>query len=96
MKILFAVPYIEVEYGWGEHSEGYKVFDNLEQCINTTQEESMNGNFPSGGGGYFGPERYFGPVRPLHYYETPDEIPGPFPKFVDKIKFKSNSIRIGS
>lgn len=89
MKILFAVPYIEVEYSWGEHPEGYKVFDNLEQCINTTQEESMNGNYPSGDG-------YFGPVRPLHYYETPDEIPGPFPKSVDKIKFKSNPIRIGS
>ena len=89
MKILFAVPYIEIEYGWGEHSEGYKVFDNLEQCINTTQEESTNGNYSNGDG-------YFGPVRPLHYYETPDEIPGPFPKFVDKIKFKSNPIRIGS
>lgn len=89
MKILFAVPYIEVEYSWGEHPEGYKVFDNLEQCINTVQEESMNGNYPSGDG-------YFGPVRPLHYYETPDEISGPFPKSVDKIKFKSNPIRIGS
>ena len=87
MKTLFAVPWIEIEYGWGEHDEGYKVFDNLEKCIESTKESSANGNYESGGG-------YCGPERPLHYYETPDEIEGKFPTFVKDLKFKSNSISI--
>jgi len=87
MKTLFAVQWIEIEYGWGERYEGYKVFDNLDECISSTKESSANGNYESGGG-------YFGPERPLHYYETPDEIEGKFPQFVDELKFKSNSISI--
>jgi len=87
MKTLFAVPWIEIEYGWGDRPEGYKVFDNIDECIASTKESSANGNYKSGGG-------YFGPERPLHYFETPDEIEGPFPKFVDKIKFKSKSTYI--
>ena len=81
MKTLYAVPWIEVEYGWGERPEGYKIFEDLEECIKSSKESSENGNYK---GGYCGPE------RPLYYYETPDEIVGSFPKFVKSIKYKSN------
>lgn len=87
MKVLYAVPWIEVEYNWGERPEGYQIYDDLERCINETRKSSANGNYSSGDG-------YFGPERPLHYFETADEIPGPFPKFVNKIKFKSDPISI--
>lgn len=83
MKILYAVPWIEVEYGWGDRPEGYKIFDDLETCISSTKESSANGNYESGNG-------YFGPFRPLGYYEIVDEINGPFPKFVNKIEFKKD------
>lgn len=85
MKTLFAVPWIEVEYGWGERFEGYKVFKTIEECIKQTKEDSLNGGYEGG---------YIGPVRPLYYYETPDEIEGPFPKFVQKLTFKTNKIYI--
>jgi len=84
MKTLFAVPWIESEAGWGAKPVGYKVFDNLEECKNSTVESSN-----SSGGDY-----YIGPERPLHYYETPDEIEGPFPKFVGRIRFKGPAIYI--
>ena len=81
-KVLYLVPWIEVEYGWGDRPEGYKVFDNLEECIKDTKEKSNNGNYE---GGYFGPE------RPLMYCESPyneellDQV------FIKKLpKFKSN------
>lgn len=80
MKTLFAVPWIEVEYGWGDRPEGYKVFESEEECIKQTKEDSFKGNYEGG---------YFGPVRPLYYYETPDEIEGTFPCFVKELKFKS-------
>lgn len=81
MKTLFAVPWIEVEYGWGDRPEGYKVFDSLEECLSSSKKSSAEGNYEGG---------YFGPLRPMYYYETPDEIEGPFPKFVDEITFKSS------
>jgi len=84
-KILFAVEWIEVEYGWGDRPEGYLVFDNLNKCIEDTKESSKTGNYEGG---------YMGPVRPLGYYETTDLIEGPFPKFVKEIKFKSKFNRI--
>lgn len=87
MTILYAVPWIEVEYGWGERPEGYKIFDNLEECISSTKESSKTGNYESGGG-------YCGPERPLYYYETTDQIEGSFPKFIKNIKFTSNPILI--
>ncbi len=87
MKTLFAVPWIEVEYGWGDRPEGFKVFDNLEECISSSKESSATGNYESGGG-------YFGPERPLHYYEIPDETPDgvevKYPTWMDKLKFKSD------
>lgn len=88
MKTLFAVPWIEVEYGWGDRPEGFKVFESEEQCIEQTKKDSDNGNYDGG---------YCGPVRPSHYYETPDEIEGPFPKFVKDLKYKSepNYIKFG-
>lgn len=85
MKVLFAVPYLEIEYGWGERDHDYKVYDNLEECIEATKKASANGNYP---GGYYGPE------RPLHYYETPDEIQGTFPQHVKKLNFTGQLIYI--
>ena len=85
MKTLFAVPWVDVEFGWGSKPDGFKVFDDINTCIEKTKEDSYNGNF---NGGYVGPE------RPLHYYETPDEINGPFPVFVNNLKFFSNPIYI--
>jgi hypothetical protein len=61
-KSIFLVPWIEVEYGWGSRPEGYKVFENLENCIIETRKDSESGNYD---GGYLGPE------RPLCYYEAP-------------------------
>lgn len=83
MKTLYAVPWIEVEYGWGSRPEGFKVYDSLEKCIEDTKLDSEEGNYSTGGG-------YCGPERPPTYYETPDEIQGPFPCFVNELKFKSN------
>lgn len=80
MKTLYAVPWIEVEYGWGERSEGFKVFDDLDTCIESTKKSSFDGNYD---GGYMGPE------RPIRYCETPDEIEGPYPTWAKKIHFKS-------
>lgn len=85
MKTLYAVPWIEIEYGWGERPEGFKIFDDLEECINSTKESFDNGNYEGG---------YIGPKKPLGYYLTPDEIEGPFPKFIKKLKFKSIFIPI--
>ena len=82
MTILYAVPWIEVEFGWGSRPEGFKVFDSLEECIKNTKERFADGDYGTG---------YFGPVSPLCYYETPDEIEGPYPRFVDSLKFKSNA-----
>jgi len=80
MKTLYAVPWIEVEYGWGDRPEGFKVFDNLDECLESSKTSSENGNYD---GGYMGPE------RPMYYYETPDEIEGPYPCWVKSLKFKS-------
>ena len=85
MKTLFAVPWIEIEFGWGERYEGYKIFENLEDCIQTTKYDSDNGN---------GKNYYIGPIRPLYYYEIADQIEEPYPIFVDTIKFKSDKIYI--
>ena len=78
MEVLFAVPWIEVEFG--QRPEGFKVYDSLNECVEDTKVKSRTGCYD---GGYFGPE------RPLRYYETPDEISGQFPTFVNELKFKS-------
>jgi len=71
-KSMYLVPYIEVEYGWGSRSEGYSVYSDLNECINNTKKNSERGNYESGGG-------YYGPERPLKYYEAPFDK-----KIVDK------------
>ena len=81
MKIKYAVPWIEVEYGWGDRPEGYKVFDDLDQCKIHTSKDSETGNYRGG---------YMGPIRPLHYYETPDEINIELPGFVKNLTYKGN------
>lgn len=87
MKILYAVPWIEIETGWAPKDEGFKVFEDLAECRRSTFMSSAQGYYKDGSG-------YFGPRRPLHYYETTDEIEGPFPKFVEEIKFKGDCIYI--
>lgn len=88
MKTLYAVEWIEVEYGWGSRPEGFKLFDNLDECIKSTKESSEKGNYEYGGG-------YFGPKRPLEYHILEDsDIKGPFPKFIDKINIKQNTVEI--
>lgn len=43
MKTLYAVEWVEVEYGWGSRPEGFKLFDNLDDCIKLTKESSEKG-----------------------------------------------------
>ena len=91
MNILYAVPWIEIEYGWGSRPEGYKIFADLVECISTTIKSSENGNYD---GGYCGPE------RPLCYYEIPkdsidqNKMKEGQPFFVDSLHFKSRLIPI--
>lgn len=88
VKSLYLVPWIEIEYGWGDRPEGYKVFETLEQCISETKKDFETGNYESGKG-------YFGPVRPLCYYEVPFDNQLANRCFVDELpKFKSGLIRI--
>ena len=83
MKILYAVPWVDSEPGWGTKFDEYQVFDDLEDCITRTKEASKNG--PTDSGCYYGPE------RPLHYIETNDEIEGTFPQWIKSIKFKGST-----
>lgn len=64
MKVVYAVAYVEIEYGWGDRSEGYALYLDKEECIKQTKKASKNGNYEGGGG-------YYGPVRPLSYCEVP-------------------------
>lgn len=88
MDVLYAVPWIDVEYGWGSKPDGFKIFDDLEECIKSTNESSEKGNYE---GGYLGPE------RPLIYYEIPknsvdnSNIESGVSFFIDELKFKSTS-----
>lgn len=87
MKSIFAVPWIEIEYGWGEKPEGFRIYETLEECIKDTKLKSETGNYASGSG-------YFGPERPLRYFEVPDDFSRPLPKFMDDLKFKSDVVYI--
>jgi len=60
MKIVYAVSYIEVEFG--QRDEGYRLYTDVNECIKKTKEASARG---SCGEGYYGPE------RPLYYVEVP-------------------------
>jgi hypothetical protein len=63
-KSLYLVPWIETESGLLGKPEGYKVFETLEECINGTKKDNQDEECYYSG-------IYFGPVRPLCYYETP-------------------------
>jgi hypothetical protein len=87
--IYYLVPWIEVEYGWGDRHEGYKIFSNLDECIYSTKESFKNGNYETGGG-------YFGPINPLCYYETLTKEPlteGSFIKHLPKFHSIINYIK---
>jgi hypothetical protein len=63
---IYGVPWIEVEFG--QRSEGWALFMDLNQCIRDTKKSAKRGAYSdSDGGGYLGPE------RPLGYYEIPVE-----------------------
>ncbi len=90
---MYLVPWIEVEYGWGDRPEGYKVFTDEKEMIKTTNHDSENGNYEGGGG-------YFGPIRPLCYYEAPFDKniakswPKDLPKFHSNLKYFKNHDKI--
>ena len=83
--VLYAVEWVELEFG--SRPEGYKIFDSLEACIEVSKMDSKKGTYSDGSG-------YCGPVRPISYVSTQDLIEGPFPKFVDELKTKSQPIYI--
>jgi len=62
MKIVYAVEYIEIDFG--ERPEGYSLYLDKDECIKQTKYNSESGSYGSGGG-------YYGPVRPLSYIEVP-------------------------
>lgn len=65
----YIVPWLESEGGWGQRSEGYKIYLDLEFCKKDTKEASAKGYMPSC-------DTYYGPARPLRYFEIPlDAIP---------------------
>ena len=64
MEIAFAVEIIEVDFG--ERSEGWSIYRNRQTCIRNTRAGSERGAYGGGGG-------YYGPRRPLCYYEVPVE-----------------------
>lgn len=66
MKTVYAVPYIEIEFGWGSRPFGYKVYKDRELCMKETKEKSAQaGKEAQEGSDYYGPE------RPSMYYEIP-------------------------
>jgi hypothetical protein len=42
MKVVFAVEYIEVEYGWGDRPEGYALYLDKDECVKQTKKASKN------------------------------------------------------
>jgi len=62
MKTVYAVQYIEIDFG--DRDEGYALYLDVEQCIKCTLDASLRGAYTNGGG-------YYGPMRPMGYYEIP-------------------------
>lgn len=62
MKVVYAVEYIEIEFG--QRPEGYSLYLDKDECTTNTKQASQTGSYPGGGG-------YYGPVRPLVYVEVP-------------------------
>ena len=85
MKTIYVVPWIEVRYGWSSLPKGYKIYDYLDECISSTKENELSGLHQNG---------YYGPERPLHYYEVEETDNVLFPLFVDKYEFKTEPILI--
>jgi len=85
MKTLYAVPWVDIEYGWSYNEDGYKIFDDIAECIKLTKQDSYNANSDGA---------YYGPMRPLHYIKTTDEIEGPYPTHVDDLKRENNKTYI--
>jgi hypothetical protein len=62
MKVIYGVPWIEIESGWGSRPSGWKLFTNEDECHSSTKDASDGGAFEGG---------YIGPVRPLTCWEIP-------------------------
>ena len=62
MKIVYAVEYIEIDFG--SRPEGYSLYLDKDECTERTKKSSESGSYGDGGG-------YYGPVRPLVYVEVP-------------------------
>ena len=81
MNILYIVPWVDVEFGWGSKPDGYRVYKNFDEMVTHTKESSKTG---LSNGGYYGPE------KPLSYYEIPYDKQIAKKTFVDDVEFKSN------
>ena len=86
-KTLYAVPWIDIEYGWGSKPDGYLIFDDLSECIRSTKKSSEKGGYSNG---------YHGPEKPLCYYEIPstNNEGDKYPFATIKIKYRSEKIYI--
>lgn len=62
VKVVCGVEWLESEAGWGRRPEGWKLFLDLDECLESTKLSSATGCCDGG---------YIGPVRPLSYYEIP-------------------------
>lgn len=60
MKIVYGTPYIEVEFG--QRDEGWLLSNDVDQHIERIKNASSRGSYGDG---------YYGPIRPLFYYEIP-------------------------
>ena len=61
-KIVYCVPWMEFEFG--TRKEGYKIFIDENECIETTKQDRENGIHEEG---------YVGPMIPLRYFKVPFE-----------------------
>jgi len=61
---IYGVPWCEVEFG--QRSEGWALFIDLEKCVEQTKAAAKRGAYGDGAG-------YLGPEMPLCYYEIPIE-----------------------
>ena len=64
IETVFGVRWVEVEFG--ERPEGWRIYSNVDDCIQITKEASLRGPYKDNG-----EDGYYGPDRPLIYHEIP-------------------------
>lgn len=63
--IVYGIPWIEVEAGWGRRPSGWRLYVSKEEAIWDTKDRSKKGPFSGG---------YIGPIRPLTVFQIPFDI----------------------